>query len=104
MHRDQIVSLEEIFPKLNPGGIYVCEDVHGSANRFASYVMGIASELNGEGNAIQRSVECISFHPFITVIEKRAVRMPSPSLEKRGTEWQPPEFGSRSTRPKSYTA
>lgn len=104
MHRDQIISLEEIFPGLNPGGIYICEDVHGSANRFASYVMGMASELNGISNPIQQTVECISFHPFITVIEKRGVQMGAPSLEKRGTEWQPPEFGSRSTRPKSYTA
>jgi hypothetical protein len=62
MHRDQIVSLEEIFPKLNPGGVYICEDVHGNSNRFASYVMGIASLLNGQSNPIQQCVESVFLH------------------------------------------
>ena len=43
---DQIVSAEELLPFLRPGGVYLCEDVHGAFNRFASYVHGLDHGLN----------------------------------------------------------
>jgi hypothetical protein len=42
----QIITLEEMLPHVSPGGVYVCEDIHGSPNRFASFVYGIANRLN----------------------------------------------------------
>jgi hypothetical protein len=42
----QIASLEELLPFLQPGGAYFCEDVHGMYNEFASYVHGLGHKLN----------------------------------------------------------
>lgn len=42
----QIVTLEELLPVIRPGGIYLCEDVHGAANRFSLHVQGLAQQLN----------------------------------------------------------
>jgi len=38
----QLVTLEEMLPHLRPGGVYICEDVHGERNRFNAYVHGVA--------------------------------------------------------------
>ena len=38
--------MEEMLPYLNPGGVYVCEDIHGEFNRFTSYVQGLEQNLN----------------------------------------------------------
>src|SRR5262249_26064300 len=43
---DQIATLEELLPHLQPGGVYLCEDVQGVFNGFASYVLGLAQRLN----------------------------------------------------------
>ena len=32
----QIATLEELLPHLSPGGVFICEDIHGRHNRFAS--------------------------------------------------------------------
>ena len=37
----QIITLEELLPHLASGGVYLCEDVHGAPNYFASYVAGL---------------------------------------------------------------
>ena len=37
----QIVTLEETLPFLRPGGVYLCEDVHGVDNRFAAYAYAL---------------------------------------------------------------
>jgi hypothetical protein len=43
----QTVSLNELLPHLRPGGVYFCEDIHGSPdNPFASYVYNLAHGLN----------------------------------------------------------
>src|SRR5262245_53430244 len=42
----QIVTMEELLPYMNPGGVYICEDVHGVQNRFSQQVYGLADELN----------------------------------------------------------
>ena len=41
----QIVTLEETLPYLNPGGVYICEDVHGVWNGFAHYVARSCPQL-----------------------------------------------------------
>jgi hypothetical protein len=102
----QIVSLEELFPHLRPGGVYVCEDVTKIFNPFISYMTGMVHQLNaykGAGSEVngsesrisykttpfQSAVDSIHFYPFVTVVE----RTPSPVIEltapKHGTEWQP---------------
>jgi hypothetical protein len=101
----QIVTLEETVPYLRPGGVYLCEDIHGSNNRFASYVHGLTSALNSfalmdttkpEGvdsivaaSALQRSIGSVHTYPFLTVVEKTAHPVEQLLALKRGTQWQP---------------
>jgi hypothetical protein len=101
----QIVTLEEMFPHLIPGGIYICEDVHGEFNRFASYVQGMSHNLNAfsrvekfdgvEGSSVhckptslQAWIRGIHFYPYIIVIEKTEAPVQGFSAPKHGTEWQ----------------
>lgn len=104
----QIVTLEEMLPHLSPGGIYVCEDVHGPHKGFAAYMQGLVNNLNrtyanradgtpDECSEFHRWINAVHFYPYVTVIEKAATPRQSLSTERYGTEWQP--FGSaRPTR------
>ena len=102
----QIVSLEELLPHLRPGGVYCCEDVTGTLNRFASYVHGAAHKLNDyariESNtevterrlvcpasSFQSRVASIHLYPFVVVIERSSSRITEFVAPKHGTQWQP---------------
>jgi SAM-dependent methyltransferase len=101
----QSVSLEEMLPHMTPGGVYICEDVHGNDNLYARQVFGIADRLNDfngirgdpEGSArwvkptsgMQRSIRGISLYPFVTVFELHDTAPVELVSEKHGTEWQP---------------
>jgi len=98
----QMVTLEEMLPHLRPGGVYLCEDVHGG-NRFNSYVYGLATNLNTtnwkssnkkEGLAciptqFQTVIHSVHLYPFMTVIEKTDRPVDQFIAPKHGTEWQP---------------
>lgn len=102
----QIVTLEELLPHLRPGGIYLCEDVHERFNDFASYVSGMAQNLNAMENfqqnphdaerrsvirasGLQSGIAAIHLYPYMTVIERAAARVPELIAPKRGTQWEP---------------
>ena len=96
----QIVTLEELLPHLRPGGVFICEDVHGMHHDFAAYVCGIVGRLNeidsregGELAAtpspLQRDVYSVHFYPYVVVIERTAARPAEFVAPKHGTEWQP---------------
>jgi cephalosporin hydroxylase len=101
----QIVTLEELLPLLNPGGIYLCEDVHGSRNEFAAYAQGLAHKLNDfdpsefpddadrrivcKCTPFQSTVSSVHFYPFVTVVEKNSSPVAEMKAPKRGTQWQP---------------
>ncbi len=101
----QIVTLEEVLPHLRPGGVYVCEDIHGEFNAFAAYVRGLADamnafvrkqappEANGGGccqtTSFQRQISSIHIYPFLTVIEKNDDDLPQLISPRHGTLWQP---------------
>jgi hypothetical protein len=102
----QIVTFEELFPYLRPGGVYLCEDLHGTFNRFAGYMYGFASNLNaGQGwtrdlknqerraackaTALQSAVRAVHFYPFVTVIEKTDAPIYELVAPKHGTQWEP---------------
>jgi len=102
----QMVALEELLPHLRPGGVYLCEDVHGVFNRFASYVHRFAHDLNAcdqhvnnpddderrivsPTTALQSAVSSIHLYPFVTVIERTDAPVSELVAPKHGTEWQP---------------
>jgi hypothetical protein len=103
--QQQIVTLEEMLPRLAPGGVYICEDVHGTRNHFLFYIAGLTCELhettpvqdlqNSErrissgANDFQASIHSIHHYPFVTVIEKKDREMSEFVSPKRGTVWQP---------------
>ena len=75
-------------PHLQPGGVYLCEDVTGSFNPFASYMSGLIHQLNAYSSCItnlddpERRLSCkstefqsvtrsIHLYPYVSVIEKR---------------------------------
>ncbi len=99
-HSDQqIATMEELLPHLRPGGVYLCEDVHGLHNGFAAYARGLADNLNamdttGSAPAIpptsfQSWIKSVHFYPYVVVIEKASVPVEELIAPKRGTEWQP---------------
>ena len=99
----QQITLEEMLPSLQPGGVYLCEDVHGYFNRFSTFASGLAhglNDLNGmnciSGSLLQSSVSpfqssihSVHFYPYVVVIEKHRVPPTKLSAPKHGTEWQP---------------
>jgi Methyltransferase domain len=98
----QIVTLEEMLPHLRPGGVYICEDVHGRGSHFAAFAHALADNLNesvrapdGSGipryraTTFQSAIESISFYPYVVVIEKTAAPRGEFVSPKHGTVWQP---------------
>jgi len=97
----QIVTLEEMLPHLKPGGVFICEDVHGVNNDFTAYVGALADRLNAFAPAfdqrvlsspptpLQADVHSIHFYPYVVVIEKRSTPLTLLSAPKHGTMWQP---------------
>lgn len=101
----QVVSFEELFSHLKPGGIYLCEDLQRRTNGFAAYVNGLANQLNDSNKAsqkafresrpgisttnIQKCIHSIQLYPFVAVIEKRLQPLEEMVSLKHGDQWQP---------------
>jgi SAM-dependent methyltransferase len=102
----QIVTFEELMPHIRPGGVYLCEDLHGTLNPFASYMCGFAMNLNAcdrqQNNvndderrfvfgttALQSAVRSVHFYPFVTVVERTDAPVSELVSPKHGTQWQP---------------
>ena len=94
----QRVTLEEMLPHLAPGGVYICEDIHGAHNKFADYVSGLCNAMNegasdgGPGMKIvgfQSWFHSIHIYPLAVVIEKNIIPRDRLIDLRRGTEWQP---------------
>lgn len=96
----QRITLEEVVPRLNPGGVYLCEDVTGFPNAFSQFACGLVEHLNraewevvetlkSRNSNFQASLHSIHFYPFVVVIEKRDAPLSLLAAPKKGTEWQP---------------
>ena len=100
----QMVTLEETLLHLRPGGVFLCEDVHGVGNGFAAFALALADNLNAfdgvpteqrvhefecRSTNFQRAVYSVHLYPFVVVIE-RTEADPEPLVApKHVTEWQP---------------
>lgn len=100
--RQQIITLEEILPHLNPGGVYACEDIDGHRNAFGAFVGAMSMNFNANsgnrcdvnGNSakptpFQAAIHSLHQYPFLTVIEKRDVALAQLRGPRHGTVWQP---------------
>jgi hypothetical protein len=102
----QIVTLEETLPYLRPGGVFICEDVHGVGNEFAHYVAGLSQQLNAADDAswdlednerrlcapatpFQSAIHSIHLYPYAVVIETSPAPVKELVAPKHGTVWQP---------------
>lgn len=96
----QIVSLEELLPHLRPGGVYLCEDVHGVHHDFAAYASGLAARLHGADwcagdalsvvpSAVQCDIQSVHIYPFVVVIERTKAPVERFTAPQHGTEWPP---------------
>jgi 23S rRNA U2552 (ribose-2'-O)-methylase RlmE/FtsJ len=102
----QIVSVEELLPFLRPGGVYLCEDMHGAFNRFASYIHGLSHRLNDYSQSkssaddpkrrlvsictpFQSAIGSIHLYPFVTVLERKQESLTEFQAPKHGSQWQP---------------
>lgn len=100
----QRVTFEEMLPHLQPGGVYLCEDIHGTPHHFASFLQGFAGALHltipvgmpdGQSGAashlsnFQQAIHAVHFYPFVAVIEKREQLIHQFTAPKHGTQWQP---------------
>jgi len=99
----QRITLEGILPYLSPGGVYICEDVHGDFNAFSQYVTELCHEMNATNSvpgsnlvalenrptALQASIFSISIYAYVVVIEKNWQPMEMLRAPRMGSEWQP---------------
>jgi cephalosporin hydroxylase len=95
----QIVTLEEMLPHLQPGGVFLCEDVITVPNKFPGYIYGLGRHLNAyayrpddlevDASKFQSSIHSIHLYPYLTVIEKSPSPVDHFSLPMQGTEWRP---------------
>lgn len=95
----QIPTLEALLPHIRPGGVYVCEDIHGRHHPFHAYIDGLSRNLHAVGpgrmddghvaTPLQQAVESIHRYPFVTVIERRNERLARFVAPKHGSEWEP---------------
>ena len=104
----QIATLEAMLPRIRPGGVFLCEDIHGIHNGFAAYLHGFVKHLNaiqhGAPGAVipsplQRWIGSVHLYPYVAVIERSNVPVASFDSVKRGTEWAPFNPGSASRAP-----
>jgi hypothetical protein len=95
----QIATFEGLLTHMTPGGVYVCEDVHGASNVFHSYVDGLSRLLHKHGPSLevpsdatpfQQHVGSVHRYPFTVVVEKPALPVPPLESASRGTQWRPP--------------
>jgi predicted O-methyltransferase YrrM len=91
----QVVTLESLLPRIAPGGVFICEDIHGPFQPFHAYVDGLTRPLSEIGFAgesypagsLQRQVASVHRYPLMTVIEKTNASPASFEARRHGTEW-----------------
>ena len=110
--KQQIATFEELFPAIQPNGVYLCEDIHtaywanfdGGLRRpgtFIEYSKALIDQLNAWHSKepkrfnvtdFTRSAHGLHFYDSILVIEKRPIEPPSrvSSGKAEIPDWTPP--------------
>jgi hypothetical protein len=98
---DQLLTLNALLYHLRPGGVYLCEDIHGRMNDFAADFYRLADQLNDMvpihspdvlavgANEHQQLIHSLHLYPFLAVIERTARPVERFEAPRHGTEWQP---------------
>jgi hypothetical protein len=99
----QIATFEELYPHIQPHGIYLCEDIHTSVapnfgggyrreGTFLEYAKGLVDRLYAwytfeperfAVDALTRSTYALHFYDSVLVVEKRPMREPTQSVTGR---------------------
>ncbi len=102
----QMVTMQELLPHLQAGGVYLCEDVHGTSNAYMAAVQSMANALddvaaaladpsdNGRAivstsNRLQSTIRSVCRYPYVVVVEKNDRLVPELVAPKQGTLWDP---------------
>lgn len=100
----QIATLEELLPYMNPGGVFICEDVHITYKVFTAFASGLDDALNAfdvqpeplpgdmmtvRPTPFQQRIHSIHHYPFVVVIETNERPATHLRAVRRGSEWQP---------------
>lgn len=86
--RQQRPTFEEMLRCIKPGGVYLCEDMHGLRNPFTAYLRGFANSLNADRfTPAQAWVKSVTFYPYVTVVEMLDRPRAELVSEKRGDIW-----------------
>jgi Methyltransferase domain len=102
---DQAATFEEMLFHLRPGGVFLCEDVHGIFNKMPDYLLGLTANLNAwapeppsketptrfcsPATEFQRSIFSVHLYPFVVVVERTDAPCNSFYSSQKGTSWQP---------------
>jgi Methyltransferase domain len=94
---EQRITFEAVYPHLQPGGVYLCEDIHEIDHPFLGYVAGLSRSLHawrryarGEHatSNCQQMIQSMHLYPYVTVIERPQVAPLALPSQRRGTEWR----------------
>lgn len=95
----QVPTFEALFEHLRPGGVYLCEDIHGVHHGFNAFVAGLYGALNSwphdglpqnlacRTTPLQAVVQAIHLYPFVAVVEKADRPVEWLRAVKRGSQW-----------------
>lgn len=104
----QIASFEELYPHVQPNGIYLCEDIHTSyaphfdggyrrAGTFLEYGKGLIDRLYAwytyeperfAVDALTRSTYALHFYDSVLVVEKKPIEQPVQSVTGQPSFWR----------------
>lgn len=90
----QAVTLESLLPRINPGGVYICEDIHHQWHPFHAFLDGLTRPLNAVGgpyrdepaSPLQQHVASVHRYPLVVVIEKPSA-LPVFQASRHGSVW-----------------
>jgi hypothetical protein len=105
--RHQTTTLNQLLPHLRPGGVFLCEDIHGyPESPFADYAHKMAHGLNDHRgfekhpddndrrlvlrtSEFQATINSVHLYPYVVVFEKNEQPVGEFVAPKRGDQWQP---------------